>query len=227
MVDPAVELEATKAALQALQPLDKEQASRALRWLAEVLDVSLIQTTSFVASTPPVASPGPVSAPAYAQTSMPYASPAMGGEPPSPEEFLATKRPKTNAERVACLGFYLSEYRGTPHFKTTDIVALNTEAAQSRMLNAARDLDNAERSSGYLASAGTGKKQISSRGKALVRALPSREDVEAALKDYPIRRRKVATKKATSPKKTSGTTPDTSRRGAKPDAKAGEKLEKP
>jgi hypothetical protein len=124
----------------------------------------------------------------------------------SPKDFVALKRPKTSAERIACLGFYLSECRGLHHFKTADIVSLNTEAAQSRMGNPARDMDNAERSSGYLASAGHGSKQISARGEALVRALPDREAAAAALKDHPVRRRKATAKKATDTDGSSSTT---------------------
>ncbi|MEJ3747894.1 hypothetical protein WEI85_31960 [Actinomycetes bacterium KLBMP 9797] len=227
MVDPTVELEATKAALQALQPLDKEQAGRALRWLGEVLDVSLQPPVPFVASSVPVTSSAVTSEPPYPPTYGQNPSTAGYGEPPSPEEFLALKRPKSNAEKVACLGFYLSEYRGTTHFRTTDIVSLNTEAAQPRMQNAGRDLDNAERSSGYLAAAGSGKKQISARGKALVRALPNREAVDAALGEHPIRRRRTTAKKAASPKKagtrSSHASPTTEKDGVTTD----KKLEKP
>ena len=52
----------------------------------------------------------------------------------SPKEFLFQKQPKTDVERVACLAYYLTHYRGTPHFKTVDISKLNTEAAGSNSL---------------------------------------------------------------------------------------------
>src|SRR2546429_7925043 len=35
-----------------------------------------------------------------------------------PKEFLLDKQPKTDVERVACLAYYLTHYRETPHFKT-------------------------------------------------------------------------------------------------------------
>lgn len=54
-----------------------------------------------------------------------------------PKEFMVQKRPRTDIERVACLGFYLTHYRDTPHFKTLDISKLNTEAAQPKFTNAA------------------------------------------------------------------------------------------
>ena len=41
----------------------------------------------------------------------------------------------------------------------------------------------------YLAPAGGGKKQISPRGEAIVKALPDRIAVAAALKSYPVRSR--------------------------------------
>jgi hypothetical protein len=90
-------------------------------------------------------------------------------------------------ERIACLGYYLGEFRGTKHFKTADIVWLNTEAAAGRITNASRDMDNADRHSGYIVSAGSGKKQLTVRGEAVVRALPDREAVQAAMKEHPHR----------------------------------------
>ena len=48
----------------------------------------------------------------------------------SPKEFLLEKKPSTDVERVACLAYYLTHYRSTPHFKTLDLSKLNTEAAQ-------------------------------------------------------------------------------------------------
>lgn len=196
MVDPTVELEATKAALKALQPLDQDQASRALRWLGEILGVPAQTTPGITDASPPITLASGVSAPPHHAAPGSHTPPASNDPTTSPEEFIAWKRPRGSAERIACLGFYLSEYRDTRHFKTPDISALNTEAAQSKFGNPRRDVDNAERGSGYLASAGGGNKQVSARGKALVRALPDRDAVKIALTDHPIRRRKATAKKA-------------------------------
>ena len=55
----------------------------------------------------------------------------------SPKEFLLEKQPRTDVERIACLAFYLTHYRDTPHFKTLELSKLNTEAAQQKFANAA------------------------------------------------------------------------------------------
>ncbi len=108
----------------------------------------------------------------------------------SPKDFLHEKQPKTDIERVACLAYYLSHYRGTPHFKTIDISKLNTEAAQLKFTNPAYTAGNAA-SSGLLAPAGKGKRQISAVGERFVDALPNRDDAKAVLAGIrPARRRR-------------------------------------
>jgi hypothetical protein len=79
-------------------------------------------------------------------------------------------------ERVACLAFYLTHYRGTPEFTTLDISKINTEAAQRKLANATVAVNNASQY-GYLAPAGKGMKQISAAGERYVQALP---DYDAA-----------------------------------------------
>lgn len=103
---------------------------------------------------------------------------------------MSQKKPASLVERIACLAYYLTFYRGTPHFKTGDLVLLNTEAAAPRFGNASRDADNADRQNGYLVSAGKGLKQLTPRGEAMVQALPDREAVKAALQEHSYRQRK-------------------------------------
>ena len=98
----------------------------------------------------------------------------------SPKEFVMQKQPRTDVERVACLAFYLTHYRNTPHFKTLDISKLNTEAAQSKMSNAHVAVNNATQT-GYLVPAIRGTKQISAAGEVFVQALPDREAAKAAM----------------------------------------------
>ncbi len=98
----------------------------------------------------------------------------------SPKEFLFKKQPRSDVERVACLGYYLSHYRDQPHFKTFDISKLNTEAAQTKLSNPAQAVDNATKT-GYLAQATKGLKQLSAAGEMYVEALPDREAANAAL----------------------------------------------
>lgn len=107
----------------------------------------------------------------------------------SPKTFMAQKRPKTDMERVTCLGYFLTRYRGATHFKTRDLTDLNKEAAQPQLSNATVAARNAV-SNQYLALAGGGSKQVTTRGEALVEALPDREKVKAALEQHPMARRK-------------------------------------
>jgi hypothetical protein len=91
----------------------------------------------------------------------------------SPKEFMVEKKPITDIERIACLAYYLTHYRDTPHFKTLDLSKLNTEAAQIKFSNPSVAVDNAT-SANLLVQAGKGNKQISSIGELYVQALPDR-----------------------------------------------------
>jgi hypothetical protein len=114
----------------------------------------------------------------------------------SPKEFVLQKAPRTDVERVACLAFYLTHYRNIPLFKTIDISKLNTEAAQSKLSNAAVAVANATQM-GYLAPATRGTKQISAAGEVFIQALPDRDAAKAAMARIKPRRksRKSAKKK--------------------------------
>lgn len=114
----------------------------------------------------------------------------------SPKDFILEKQPQTDVERVACLAYYLTHYREVPHFKTIDISALNTEAAQPKFANAAYAVKNAIKS-GYLVPAVKGSQQISAPGEQFVQALPDREAAKATMiKARPKRKgRKVPQKK--------------------------------
>lgn len=106
----------------------------------------------------------------------------------SPKEFLRNKAPKTDIERIACLGYYLTHYRETPYFKTIDLSNLNTEAAQPKLSNAAFSVVNAT-NSGLLVQAGKGSKQLSAVGEVFVQALPDREAAKASLSNFRVRKR--------------------------------------
>jgi hypothetical protein len=109
-----------------------------------------------------------------------------------PKEFMMQKSPRTDIERVACLGYYLTHYRDTPHFKTLDLSKLNTEAAQPKFSNAARAVDNATKG-GYLVLATKGNKQLSAAGELFVQALPDRGAAKSAmLNSRPRRKMKKA-----------------------------------
>lgn len=108
-------------------------------------------------------------------------------EAPTPKQFLREKSPRTDIERVACLAYYLTHYRSTPHFKTKDISDLNTEAAQRRFSNAAYTVANAT-NAGYLVPSVKGCKQLSATGEQFVQALPDHEAAGEALERLKPRR---------------------------------------
>jgi hypothetical protein len=98
----------------------------------------------------------------------------------SAKQFLVEKAPRTDIERVVCLGFYLTHYRSTPHFRTLDISKLNTEAAQPKFSNPAYAVDNAQKR-GLLVQANKGLKQVSAIGEQFVQALPDRDRAKEVL----------------------------------------------
>ena len=114
----------------------------------------------------------------------------------TPKQFLLEKRPKLEVERVTCLAYYLTHFRDTPEFKTKEITLLNREAAQPPLGNPAMAVSNAAHLSQYLVATSGGKKQLTSRGEALVDALPDRERVRETLEANPLmgRKRRKGTK---------------------------------
>lgn len=110
---------------------------------------------------------------------------------PSPKQFLFEKQPQTDVERIACLAYYLTHFRDTPHFKTLDLAKLNTEAAQPKFSNTAYAANNAA-NSGYLAPATKSTRQISAAGEQFVMALPDRTAAKAAMS---IARRKFLSRR--------------------------------
>jgi hypothetical protein len=106
----------------------------------------------------------------------------------TPKAFVHDKHPTTDVARVACLAYYLTHYRDTPHFKTVDISSLNTEAAQPKFSNPSVAVDNA-RAAGFLVPATKGNKQISGMGEKFVELLPDREAAREVVRTFRPRRR--------------------------------------
>jgi hypothetical protein len=147
-----------------------------LTWLWEKLEVGGI---------PPAGAQPAVGAGAAAANASNAAAPAPVGSPTA-KSFLAQKDPKTDAERITCLAYYLTHYKTTPRFKTKQLAAANIDAAQPKFSNPAVAVMNAAGSK-YLSAAGGGDKQITVLGEKLVDALPDRDKVNALRKP---RRRK-------------------------------------
>jgi hypothetical protein len=107
----------------------------------------------------------------------------------SAKQFVAEKRPANDTERLLCLAFYLTHYLRMDRFKTKDLTTLNRDAAQPRFSNATVTARNATYQQ-YLTLAGGGQKLITPRGEELVKALPDRQKVKAALEGLPLSRRR-------------------------------------
>jgi len=177
------EFEALNNVIAALTPLSEEARRRILESASLFLRVDMqprARTPSVHATGEP-ASPSLGSRPLYSEdTSM------------SAKDFLLEKQPRTDVERIACLAYYLTHYRGMPHFKTIDLSMLNTEAAQPKFANTAYSSNNAVKL-GYLVPSTKGQRQLSAVGERFVRALPDREAARAALEAV---RRRTSTKRS-------------------------------
>ncbi|WNF26191.1 hypothetical protein RI138_04830 [Streptomyces sp. C11-1] len=176
-----VELVAMHTMHDAAKPLDDESWCRAVKWMGEVRGarISVVFGGSADGQTSPDCDGNGVDA----------AHRADGGAL-SPRDFVSQKKPQSLVERIACLGYYLAHHRETPHFTVKDIVQLNTEAAAHKFGNPSRDVDKADRQSGYLVTAGYGKKQVTPRGEMVVEALPDRGALKAVLSDTPFKSRR-------------------------------------
>jgi hypothetical protein len=174
--DAAAEFNALQAVIAALQPLPPDTRRRIFDAAATFLKIDA--TPSMVIRRDISTTPSRSVAPAFSDdTTM------------SPKDFILEKQPRTDVERIACLGYYLTHYRDTPHFKTLDLSKLNTEAAQPKFSNAANSTSNAVKM-GYLVPSTKGQKQLSAAGEQFVRALPERDMARAAMATTRPRRRK-------------------------------------
>lgn len=185
--DPATardELTAFNRCAEALTSLNAESRQRVFSSLATFLGMS-----------PAASRPGAVST---SQT--PDRIAFSEDRTPSPKDFLFEKSPKTDIDRVACIAYYLTHYRDTQYFKTLEISKLNTEAAQTKLSNASKAVDNAARA-GLLVQGSKGQKQLSAVGELYVQALPDRVQARVVLSERGPKRRK----------------PSRSRRGSDPD----------
>jgi len=169
------ELDAMSSVHEALAKLEVEQQRRVLGWVVEKLGLT---------GAPNVGQGSSPGIPQQAQMGRPAAT-------GSPKQFVAAKKPESDIERAAVLAYFLTHERGMTEFKTSDISAINKEAAQRPFANTAYSANNAT-AAGYLAPAGKKSKQITTRGEALVEAMPDRAAVKAALDANPVGGRRRA-----------------------------------
>jgi hypothetical protein len=182
VVEADDELETMRGCAKVLDQLDDGARRRVLRWLVDRYVPDLYST--------PLGSPSSQFAKINTDDSQ------VIGSAVTVKRFMQEKAPQTDVERITALAYYLTHYRGVPHFKTADLSALNIEAAQPKFSNAANAASNAQKSSGFLADAGKGLRQITSKGEEAVEALPDREALKLVASKYAARRRRTSAKGA-------------------------------
>jgi hypothetical protein len=166
------ELAAMRACAQAIEPLAKEAQQRILAWLMERYSAGM-----------------PVGQRRGLGVSSTPSSSGVDQVEVTAKRFLQEKTPQSDVERIAVLAYYLTHHRDKQHFHTADLTALNTEAAQPRFSNAANAASNAVKSSGFLADAGKGMRQLTVKGEEAVDALPDRGALKAVMEKYASPRR--------------------------------------
>lgn len=173
----AVDIHALAEIVTALNRLDAEARKRILSSLVTLYGIDLppqagaqVSTSQTRSSSQPTWSPQPRENVSFSED-----------RTLSPKEFVWQKEPRTAIERVVCLAYYLQHYRGMSSFKTSDISALNTEAAQVKFSNPAMMVSEATRA-GYLSTVRGQEKQLTVIGERFVMHLPDREAANNAVK---------------------------------------------
>jgi hypothetical protein len=128
----------------------------------------------------------------------------VSDKPQDIKSFMSLKRPLNNYERVACLAYYLEKFKDIPDVGSKEIVEANTEARLPKMSNPAVFIKHATHTYGYLNSIGQRRLVVSSRGEAVVEALPERAKVDEVLENFPFGKKGRTGKKrrSTSPSQT-------------------------
>lgn len=178
----ADEFKAIQTSLEALEPLEEPQRKFAVTMILTRLGITPASLTLNLGGV--AGGAGAASAGAGIQADI---------KSMTPRDFLKSKRPNTDLQRLTCLAFYLANARNTPAFKTRELTDLNTDAAGPKFSNAATTANNAVNQNGFLSHAGGGKKQITPLGEDVVNALPDQDAVARAVADAP-KKRKYKTK---------------------------------
>ncbi|MBU2621824.1 MAG: hypothetical protein KKD92_05855 [Proteobacteria bacterium] len=167
------DLEVLTLIISSLKKLSKDDQLRTLQSVATFLNISL-QGTALIMNSGPTSSTLAVDSPSLGASSF------SEDRSISPKDFIRDKAPRSDVDRVACLAYYLTHYKDTPHFKTLDISTLNTEAAQPKFSNASVAVENAVKA-GILVQATKGNKQISAAGERYVQYLPDQAAAKASI----------------------------------------------
>ena len=186
------ELESLKTVLHALEPLNEAQCRFVLKTAAERRGIS--GTMPAASANNQVRQDGGPPANAGAAMAASGGGDSLDGQ--TAKQFLKSKQPVTDVQRIACLAYYLTHAREQGHFKVLDLTKLNIDAGGTRLTNPHLTVKNATNQNRYLAPVGLGKKQITGLGEDVVNALPDQEAVKAVVANQKKPRKKNAKKAA-------------------------------
>lgn len=85
--------------------------------------------------------------------------------------FVAEKQPRTDVERVVCLGYCLDHFSGLKEFTSTDITRLNDELGLPRLSNPSFAVRKA-RTRGLFTAGDRYRLRLTDDGKGTIEALP-------------------------------------------------------
>lgn len=126
------------AVINTLQPLDQHERAHVLNAAFALFGLSAPQTKQGTA--PHVTAPPPLGTQAVVQTSA-----QTGGKPISIGEFVASKEPATNSQRIACFAYYREKFEGNEHFSKADLLPYFASAKIRKPGNYDRDYKDSVR----------------------------------------------------------------------------------
>jgi hypothetical protein len=165
--DPTSALVAVVKALEPLEDKDREwvQQSAASRW-------NLGSVSAITSPIPAIRTGGGPVVTASADVQSALAKNDV-------RAFIRLKRPNTDVQRVACLGYFLTQVSGQQGFSSKDITKAHVDSG-APSINVTRALDNATRAAKYLSNRGPKEKQLTTLGEDVVLALPDQQLVKEA-----------------------------------------------
>lgn len=171
MTEPKMhpELHAVQTLHQVLMPLDPEVRARVVRAVCSLIEISGITSKSLNNE--------------EKEDSENKQPKRLANDIAS---FVSSKRPSDTYQKMACLAYWLEHQDNKVDMSAKDLDKANTDARQTKISNATTFLNLATRRHGLFTASGHGKKRLSSRGEAVVLALPDQGAVKTALQQHPL-----------------------------------------
>jgi hypothetical protein len=170
------EVEAVNQVHQALEPFDPVARSRILRAVTSLLEVASNNGDRGFQIAPNPSIEGARSTITNTNTTSPLQTKI--------DAFISERRPANTYQRLACLAYYLEHHDQKTDFTGKDLDKANSDARQPRISNMSMFLNDATNKYGFFTAVGGGKKRLTSRGAAVVQALPDQAAVKQALQNH-------------------------------------------